>query len=160
MKKILIILLLVPIAYALLHTTFSSFSDTEVSAGNTFTAATWETQAGYLSIDTSGAKLTGNGGKLHSIVLNLTTPRNITIDKMIVNWTVNNGEKIEEIRIGGVTFWSGSEIADAVLDGNYILSKKERIEFRFDSDMQGRSFTITFIMGDSSTKKIAIIVIR
>ncbi|MBA3037934.1 MAG: hypothetical protein FP814_15775 [Desulfobacterium sp.] len=79
---------------------------------------------------------------------------------MIVNWTVNNGEKIEEIRIGGVTFWSGSEIADAVLDGNYILSKKERIEFRFDSDMQGRSFTITFIMGDSSTKKIAIIVIR
>jgi len=155
-KKILIILLLVPIGYALLHTTFSSFSDTEVSAGNTFTAATWETQAGYLSIDTDGAKLTGNGGKLHSIILDLNTTQNITIDKMIINWTVNNSEKIEEIRIGGATFWSGSESSGAVLDGNYVLSKKEHIEFRFDSDMQDTIFTITFIMGDSSEKRIII----
>lgn len=156
MKKILFILLLVPIAYALLNPTFSYFSDTEVSAGNTFTAGTWETQSMYLSIDTDGAKLTGNGGKLHCIVLDLNTTQNITIDKMVINWTVNNGEKIEEIKIGGATFWSGSAIADAVLDGEYILTKKEHIEFRFDSDMQGRSFTITFIMGDSSEKKIII----
>ena len=156
MKKILFILLLVPVAYFLLNTTFSYFSDTEVSTGNTFRAGTWETQAGYLSIDTGGAKLTGDGEKLHSIILDLNTTQNITIDKMIINWTVNNGEKIEEIKIGGATFWSGSEIADAVIDGEYILTKKEHIEFRFDSDMQDRSFTITFIMGDSSKKKIII----
>jgi hypothetical protein len=156
MKKILLLLLALPVAYALVYPTFSYFSDTEVSAGNTFSAGTWETQAGYLSIDTGGAKLTGNGGKLHSMILDLNTAQNITIDKMIINWTVNNGEKIEEIRIGGAIFWSGSEIADAVLDGEYILTKKEHIEFRFDSDMQGRSFTITFIMVDSSENKITI----
>ena len=156
MKKILLLLLAIPVAYALVYPTFSYFSDTEVSVGNTFRAGTWETQAGYLNIDTGGAKLTGNGGKLHSIILDLNTTQNVTIDRMIIDWGVNNGEKIEEIRIGGATFWSGSEISDAVLDGEYILTKKEQLDFTFDSDMQGRSSTITFIMGDSSEKKIII----
>jgi predicted ribosomally synthesized peptide with SipW-like signal peptide len=156
MKKILFLLLALPVAYALINPTFSYFSDTEVSTGNTFRTGTWETQAGYLNIDTGAAKLTGNGGKLHSILIDLNTTHSITIDKMIVNWTVNNAEKIEEIRIGGATFWAGSELSDALLDGEYILTKEEQIQFRFDSDMQGKSFTVTFIMGDSS-KKIIII---
>lgn len=151
MKKIiLILLLLLPVIYALFSTTLSCFSDVEVSKDNTFTAGTWGTQADFLAVDAGGAKLTDNGQHLYGIVLS--GSKKVTIDRIMVSWTGDTGEKIKEIKIGENVIWN----PDAALDTDYPIEGEKNIEFEFDSNMQGKSINIKFIMGDASVKNVLI----
>jgi len=158
-KIMLMLILLIPLVYVFSSGTFSYFSDVETSTGNTFTAGTWNnpSQVYYLEVDTSAAELTGEGKNLSNIILNNTGTNHITIDKLIVSWTLDGGEKIEEVRIEGCTDWSGSESSGTELDITDCIinpSETKKAEFEFDSDMSGKSFTIKFIMGDASSKEV------
>lgn len=120
---------------------FSYFDDDEISADNTFTTGTWP------DIDVDSAILTGNGWTLlHNIFL--IPGESDIIDKIVISWTDNKGERVKEAEIGGETFWSGTNSSGDILDGNYVLDKKKHNKYRFDSDMRHKIFTIQLILSD------------
>jgi len=139
--------------------TYSYFTDTEYSGGNTFTAAVWDTQAMFLEVNTSKSDLTGNEWILHGTTLTNTGFGNITIDKIRAEWNSTGSAGITGITIRGSTFWSGSAQSGETLDGSdYILKPwipPAKITFRFDAEVSG-PFTIRFIMGDGAAKSVQI----
>jgi len=161
-KIMLMLIMLMPLAYAVSSGTFSYFSDVETSFGNTFIAGTWDVpeQADDLVVDTSNAHLTGNGKKLHRIILNNTGTNNITIVELNVGWTLDGGEEIVNVEITGKDGeWSGNASSGTLLDiSDCTISpvKAKRTDFSFDSNMEGKEFTIVFFMGDGSWKEVEV----
>jgi len=159
-KIILFGILLIPLLS--LGGTYSYFTDTEYSGGNTFTAAVWDTQATFLEVNISKSQLTGNEWILHGTTLTNTGFGNITIDKIRPEWnsTGSTGSaSITGIMIKGNTFWSGNAQSGEILDGSdYLLEPwipPAKITFRFDAEVSG-PFTIRFIMGDGAAKSVQI----
>ncbi|MEE8131914.1 MAG: hypothetical protein V3T98_02620 [Candidatus Paceibacterota bacterium] len=120
-------------------------------------------QADKLVIDTSGANIGGGGNKeLRGIMVENTGSGDIAIDKITLTWT--NGKLIEEIKIEGARIWkhnnegspdgkqpTGTEldVVDyTILSGNTDTFDK----FKFNGNMTGNTFDITFTLGDGSTK--------
>lgn len=139
----LVVLSIVAIYGALSMATSAYFNDVEKIKDNSIAAGTW------MGVDPSSAILTGNGYTLlHNIFL-IPDRDSDTIDKIVVSWTDNKGESIDEIRINGKLLWSGNAKSGDVLDlEGYVLDKKEDSLYRFNSDMHGKTFTIGFIMDD------------
>lgn len=122
-------------------------------------------QSDTLVIDISGAYIGGGGNKeLQGITIeNTDTNCAITIDKITATW--DNTNKIEEIRIGGTKVWSkngpgtptGKQPSGTEIDiQDFTLSASsgqiEIDKFKFDGNMNGATFNITFTMSDGSTK--------
>jgi len=129
------------------------------------TTLTNATQATYLVINTSSASIGGGGNKeLQDITVENTSGSNITIDTITLTWT--NGQLIEEIKIDNAKVWrqnnegspdgrqpTGTEI-DIV---DFVLSSGTTYDvdkFKFNGNMTGDTFSITFKMSDASTKVI------
>lgn len=122
------------------------------------------TQADDLVIDTSGANIGGGGNKeLRDVTVENTDPScDIVIDKITTTWT--NGQLIEEIRIEGNRIWkhnnegtpNGKQSTGIELDNvDYTVlsgSTDTFNKFKFNGNMTGDTFTITFEMGDGSSK--------
>ena len=124
------------------------------------------TEANYLSVNIASASIGGGGSKeLQNITVENTSGSSITISKITLAWT--NGQLIEEIKINNDKVWrhnnegspdgrqsTGTEIdiVDFSLNGSttYDIDK-----FKFDGNMTGDTFTITFTMSDASTKVIS-----
>lgn len=114
------------IQFVSLGSTYSYFTDTEYSVGNTFTAAVWDTQASFLDVNTSKTHLTGTGdqSKLHGTTIRNIGSENITVDKIQVDWnaTQTGMANVSEIKIRGQVFFSGSNQSGQIIDGNdYVL---------------------------------------
>jgi hypothetical protein len=125
-------------------------------------------QSDALIVNIDEAKI-GGGGKreLQGITIeNISADESaIIIDKITLTW--NNGKLIEEIKIENEKVWkhngsqglpkgkqaTGTEldIEDYELAANTIY---EITRFRFDSNMIGDTFTITFELADGSTKTV------
>ncbi len=140
-KKILLAILTVVSIYSIISMgTLSYFSDKE-DADGTFTSGVWP------DIDVIDAMLTGNGyNLLHNIWL--IPGDSDMIDKISISWTDNNGEKVNDVDIGGYRFWTGISGSGDMLDGNYLLDKKQDNRYRFDSDMHEKTFTLQLILYD------------
>lgn len=141
-KTLLLAVLAITIVYGLWSVaTYAYFDDTETVRDNSIVAGTW------MSIDSEGAILTGNGmTNLHGIFLVPGEPgSDNVIDKISISWTGGDGE-VTEIRIGGDIFWAGVGESGQELIGNYVVDKKIVNKYRFDSDMHGKTFTISFTM--------------
>lgn len=134
------------------------FSDTEVSLQNSLSAWSGEdlTECGGLNVITEDAKLTGDGRKLFKIALETSDSTDTLIDNITISWLDDSGEKTKKIKIGGTTFWKGSESSGESLDGNYTLLQSESKWFSawFDSDMHGKNFSITFFAAGCAPKTI------
>ncbi|MBL1434246.1 hypothetical protein COB87_001590 [Candidatus Wolfebacteria bacterium] len=121
------------------------------------------TQTDYLIIDTSGASISGGNREIQGVKIeNSSDVCDITVAKITTTWT--NGKDIEAIRIEGIRIWkhnnegdpngkqpTGTEI-DVV---DYILESGNNDQFdkfKFNGNMNGDTFTITFEMSDGSTK--------
>ncbi|MEE8131915.1 MAG: prepilin-type N-terminal cleavage/methylation domain-containing protein [Candidatus Paceibacterota bacterium] len=122
------------------------------------------TQSDELVLSTSGASVGGGGNKeLKGVtVQNTDASCDIVIDKITLTWT--NGKLIEEIKIEGARIWkhnnegspdgkqpTGTEldVVDyTILSGNTDTFDK----FKFNGNMTGDTFDITFTLGDGSTK--------
>jgi len=123
-------------------------------------------EADNLVIDASGAVIGGKGNKeLKEITIeNIHSSCDITIDKITTWW--DNSNLIEEIEINNTKVWrhnhegtpdgrqpSGTEL-DVV---DYILTagSTDNIDkFKFNGDMSGATFSITFTMSDGTTKSV------
>ena len=151
------------IQFVSLGSTYSYFTDTEYSVGNTFTAAVWDTQASFLEVNTSKTHLTGTGdqSKLHGTTIRNIGSENITVDKIQVDWnTTQTGmANVTEIKIRGQVFFSGSNQSGQVIDGiDYVLEPQQNAvttNFKFDASVS-YPFTIKFIMGDGASKTVTI----
>lgn len=168
-KTLLTLILLIPILYGMSSCTFSYFSDTEVSTGNTFTAGCNWWSADNLDVDTTCACIgccgqcccgqgpcgqCNCGHGLHGIEVKNVGDSDIKIVGVSVSWTPDGGENITCVCDG---VWEGSEPSGAVLDiTDLTLNPGETnvFTFVFDSDMTGKTFTITFFMDDDSSKTV------
>lgn len=129
-----------------------------------------DTQADDLVVDISGANIGGGGNKeLQGVtVQNIDTigTCDIVIDKTTLTW--GNGQLIEEVTIGGTTIWkrvgnigtpTGRQPTGTELDNvDYTItsgSTDSVDKFKFNGNMIGDTFTITFTMVDGSTKVIS-----
>ena len=150
------------IQFVSLGSTYSYFTDTEYSVGNTFTAAVWDTQASFLEVNTSKTHLTGTGdqSKLHGTTIRNIGSEIITVDKIQVDWNNAAGmANVSEIKIRGQVFFSGSNQSGQVIDGiDYVLEPGQNTvttNFKFDASVS-YPFTIKFIMGDGASKTVII----
>jgi predicted ribosomally synthesized peptide with SipW-like signal peptide len=150
------------IQFVSLGSTYSYFTDTEYSVGNTFTATVWDTQASFLEVNTSKTHLTGTGdqSKLHGTTIRNIGSEIITVDKIQVDWnTTAEMANVTEIKICGKVFFSGSNHSGEVINGSdYVLESQQNavtINFRFDASVS-YPFTIKFIMGDGASKTVTI----
>ena len=141
-------------------------STVDLSGGG---GSTCGTQADDLSVDISGANIGGGGNKeLRGVTVENTDTSgscDITIDKITLTWT--NGQLIEEIKIEGTRIFKhnnegtpdGKQPTGTELDVvDYIISSgnTDTIDkFKFNGNMTGDTFTITFTMGDGSTEVIS-----
>ncbi len=124
------------------------------------------TQADDLTVNVASASIGGGGDKeLREITLENTGTGSIVVDKITVTWT--NGQLIQEIKIDGTRVWkhskegspdgrqpTGTEID--IVDHTIASGVTDTVDkFKFNGDMGGDTFMITFEMGDSSTKVIS-----
>jgi len=126
-------------AYGALSTGISAYFTDDESGKSSVETGVWP------GINVGGAILTGNGWtNLHNIWL-LPGGEDV-ITGIIISWSDNKGEKVNEVIIGGNTFWAGIGESGEILSGNYILNKKQDNMYRFDSDMHGKEFTIQLVL--------------
>lgn len=117
-------------------------------------------QSDGLSINTSGAKITGNGkADVTGIKLSNTSSDNVTINRLIVSWDPNN-QNIKSVTIDGSTVWSGDNVPSGStldLQPDVVLRPSDDnipIAFYFDGNVKEKIFTIIFQLGDDSEKTV------
>ena len=132
------------------------------------TIQTWidgaELSADNLIVDKDNARLVGSlygpHTRLHGIKLENNGEYGITIDRFTIGWNSADGENIRLVNIWfwGEIEWTGEEPSGAELDiEDFTLSPGEdrHIDFTFDQNMEGKIFTIDFIMGDGSILQVS-----
>ncbi len=118
---------------------------------------TTATEGDCLTIDTTGAQLNNGYRRLTGIVLSNVCTFSIELDKITTNWDpITPARTLQAIKIGGTTIWTGSANSgetEDIQNGQINSSQSININyFEFDSNMQGRTFNLTFIMVDGTTK--------
>lgn len=156
-------------AYLLISASgYAYFTDTETVPMSVATG-TWGEQSDDVTFDISGALLTGHGSQgfhLHDIVLNNTGDQPLVITGIIVGWDPDDGEMLEQVQICDATsleadsFWSGTTGSGSYVEGVYVLGGtcSGNVHFWFDSDMSGKTITLTFIFDDGSQKGVSVLV--
>ena len=156
-----VLLILTPVSFAYI-------SDEDIIEGSISTG-TWGEQSDGLTIDITGALLTGhgsNGFHLHNIFLTNTGDKPKEITGMAVGWDPNNGEMLQLVHIcsatanGGDHFWTGRTCAGSSVEGEHLLGMSDsgNVHCWFDSDMSGKTIFLTFIFDDGSQKGVAVLV--
>lgn len=159
-KRVLILVLVLGIVTLCLTEmgTLSYFTDVEQSRGNVFQAGTWETQADNLKIDTRTSFISGY--KMHNVNVSNFGDGAITIVKLRISWTPDEGEKILKVWAIGqqpAKVWDGNETSGAILDITDCTlepGQMNQFEFLFDAKMKDKEFTIQFQMEDGSLKSV------
>ena len=119
-------------------------------------------RSGNLFVDASGAYFTNGNRFVRGIEIRNLGPSNITIQAMTVSWThPNPNRRIRQIQIETILVWNAYRTNGSYLDIDpYTLAwgapTNDSIDFlRFNRNMGGSSFDITFEMSDLSTKTVA-----
>ncbi len=109
--------------------------------------------------DVSHANLDMND-TLHHIYFNKTCLQTTVIDKMQMSWIPDNGEKIQKVRMGNTYVYNNAagqgsgqilELADYTVND---ASQQEISKIQFNNTISGKTFTLTMIMIDGSTRKM------
>lgn len=118
--------------------------------------------ADCLSVNKEVATLTGPGKtQLKGMTLRRDCNQAITIDKLIISWVADGGERLTLVNIKNNVVWqdpvgvpSGTliDINDVSLAGS-VAHQVHMIEF--DSNMLHKTLTIQFIMSDTSSSTIS-----
>ncbi len=115
-----------------------------------------------LDVDISGVILNGNRRELRRVYVSNTCASDIIIDTVAVEWS--NNRRINRVRFQPVNVWrsngsvgspSGTQTSGTELDIlDRIITSADTFEtrYRFNGNMSGQVFTITYKMDDGSTK--------
>lgn len=149
--------------------TFAYISDEDRIDGSISTGTFWE-QSDDITFDITGARLTGGHGSqgvhLHKIFLINGGDEPVGITGMIVGWDPCDGEMLQQVHIcgapgdGGDYFWTGTTGVGSSVKGEYLLSPSDpgNLHCWFDSDMSGKTISLTFIFDDGSQKGVSVLV--
>src|SRR3990167_8593773 len=100
MKKILLAVIMIVTYSVLSMATFSYFDDKEKNVGMVATG-TWP------YIDSGSAMLTGNGYNLLHNIFIIPDDDTYVIDKIIISWEDDDGDKVYKAYLGGKEIWEG-----------------------------------------------------
>jgi len=109
-----------------------------------------------LLMDLTTASLTSTGEDLVNIAIRNSKDTAIAVDKVYLEWqNVSETANVTEIQInGGDIEWSGSESSESTMDiADVELIPNTLVDvdyIKFDSDLDGGTLTIKFIMQDGS----------
>ena len=120
-------------------------------------SVTSPSQADCTSLNVSNTEVENNDVKeikLRKICL----PQTV-LDKMTVSWVSNGGEKIKKVKLGGSTLYNdGTGVASGTLlelaDTTFSNGNTNNMTLTFNQDMDGKTVTISFQFGDSSTESV------
>lgn len=120
-------------------------------------SVTSPTQADCTNFYVENANLNDDGEKLQQIQFEKICLEEIVLDKMVVSWTNPGTEGLEKVRVESSTLYDQpavpnnetTELADYRANGNNRINFNE---IRFSHDMEGKTFTIRFKMGDGSAE--------
>jgi len=158
-KKVALIILGIALVLLLVLTqggsTGGRLSDIESSSENILAAGEWY-EADCLIVDTSDLCLNPAGKWICCIYVMNSCGYDITIDKVKLSWTPDDGEELRKMQIWRyeILEWKGSAPSGTVLDIDdctLVPGERDCICFFFDSDMHGKAFTIEFTMGDGTS---------
>lgn len=115
-------------------------------------------QADKLVIDSTTAILGAGNKELQNVnIENTDTTCDIVIDRVTVSW--DNAQNMERIRIGNTNVWSGSAVSGTEIDitDQTIANADGQIgtSYRFSGNMNGATFSITFVLGDGTEKSVS-----
>lgn len=126
-------------------------------------SVTQPTQADCLKVDTSESHTHHRGSELRRIYLTKDCLESIVLDKMILRWEPDLGESYDQVRVDSLP---NTQLYDApprvrsgdlaeLLDSPMRRNQRYRMrEVRFPSDMRGKSYHLTFFLGDGSRKEV------
>lgn len=133
---------------------------------NNFTVSTVAAGGGgdasaSLVVDATGAALGNNNRRLLGLHISNSSASAITIDRMIVTWSISN-RTMSQIRINGNDVWMGSAIfspADVNITNTTIPANTTRnIDLiQFNSTMLNATITLSFEMTDHTTTSECIV---
>ena len=159
-NSLLLIVVIVALVVAAVRLPHSGayFSDVQ-TATVTIRTGVWSTEADSLVVDKGNASFVGSQfgphTRLHGIRLSNSGESPITIDRLIVCWSPEEGYiRVVNYWDWGDIEWSGEEPSGAVLDltDAVIMPGKGRLlDLTFDTAMGGVAIGIEFIMADGSS---------
>lgn len=118
------------------------------------------TEADCTQINTNNVNLTTNDTRITQVDFRKICLTTTTITQMQLSWLPNNGERLNEIRIGGQTIYTnplGAPSGTLLEITDFVMSNPNTNVinwFEFDSDMEDKDVTLSFIMGDGTTKTV------
>lgn len=121
---------------------------------------TYSTMGGdCLETNNDLATITGPGRtELRGITLKKNCLNAITIDKIQISWTPDNGERVTRIEISNTPVYdrpAGAPSGEIIDITDYIFSGSGAVQMnlvQFTSDISGKNLTMTFYMSDTSYK--------
>ena len=128
---------------------------------------TYSTMGGdCMETNNDTATLTGPGRtELRGITLKKNCLNAITIDKIQISWTPNNGERVTKIEISNTAVYdrpAGAPSGETIDITDYVLSGNGAVQMnlvQFTSDMSGKNLTTTFYMSDTSYKVMTLTIL-
>ncbi|MBI4373743.1 MAG: hypothetical protein HY542_02595 [Deltaproteobacteria bacterium] len=120
-------------------------------------SVTSPTEADCTDFDVSGAELYDDGTRLRHIQFRKICLEQAVLDKMVVSWTDPGPEGLRRVRVESSTLYNEPPVpsGDTTELANYIMTgdnMNNMNEVRFSSDMEDKTFTINFQMGDGSSE--------
>ena len=121
---------------------------------------TLDAEANHLVVNTSAAGLASSGRNLTGITINNSGSSTITWDQVIVAWVSTSPSRtFQDMIVNAITVFTGGSAASGTTVNHTDVTltagqTKPITRFRFSASMSGRTFTITWIMIDGSTKVI------
>jgi len=133
-------------------TVTSTYGDSSVTH-----IVTSPSEADCTDFNVDNASLIGSGNTLNQIHFEKICLWRTTLDKVLFTWTPTGTEGLERIRVENSTLYhqpavlSGTitELADYVMYGG---NQNNFNQIDFTGNMEGKDFTVTFILGDGSSE--------
>ncbi len=120
-------------------------------------SVTSPSHADCTEFDVTNARWQDNGQRLSGINLHKICLAQTILDKIIISWTNPGSEGMTQLRVNNQTLYNNpkvlsgilTELADFIMNGN---NNNNMDHTEFTSNMNGKTMTMSFIMGDGSAK--------
>jgi prepilin-type N-terminal cleavage/methylation domain-containing protein len=116
-------------------------------------------QADFLDVDVTGVYFAGSSRRVEGInVSNIATGCDVIIGSINISWNSPAGRRLTNIFLDGNIVWTGNNTTPVSADITDTIILRDSIQentFEFSNTINGRTFTITYVMSDGTTKVVS-----
>ena len=117
-------------------------------------------QSSEFEVDTSSVN-TANSKRLKNMLVKDNVSDSVFpyVTKVTVSWNPSSGELLENVRFENTNYWTGSVSNGSQVDiSDYsVKSTSKPMDLYFDTNIRGKTFTITFLFSDSTTSTVTLV---